>query len=360
MKNRPHKKIFIDFHYLKNLSKGFGQYSLNLAQNIPKHPIDDLDITYYAPFKWKNRFGKRINHKTSYDFHRYLNFKREYDVWHSVTHLSRIEPHKSNKSKIIYTIHDAIFSIFDRPNKATENHYKNLQSKINRSSGLVYISEFTKKNIQQKFNIPNHVKQYVIHNGNPLENTLPIESNENPFPYLLSVGEFRTYKNQEALIPMLNFLDKELKLIFIGKCSKNQKEKIDSLAKKHQVRERVIIKGTVSETEKIELYSNANALAHPSLAEGFGLPVVEAMSFGIPVIISDNTSLPEIGGNAANYWQNYDPEYMANVVRSTLQEFHQNHEQKTIQLKAQAAKFSWNKAAKKYIKVYRDIAELNS
>ena len=359
LRKRIPKKVFIDFHYLKNLKKGFGQYSLNLAQGIPQHSTDDLDITYYAPFKWKNKFDQKINHKTSHDFHRYLSFKKEYDVWHNVSHLSKFEPHQTNQSKILYTIHDAIFSIFNRPNQATANHYKNLQSKINRSSGLVYISEFTKNNIQEKFTIPEHVKQYVIHNGNPLSNVSPVKSDKYIFPYLLSVGEFRSYKNQESLIPMLNFLDKELRLIFIGKCSKNQKKKIYSLANKHNVSDRIIIKGTVAELKKIELYSNATALVHPSLAEGFGLPVVEAMSFKIPVIISNKTSLPEVGGAAAHYWQNYDPEYMASVVTSALKEFQRNRKEKEMQLKAQAANFCWNKAAQQYIKVYRDIAQSN-
>ena len=349
------KSIFIDFNYLKNLNKGFGQFSLHLAKSINEQNLNGLDVTYYAPFKYKKQFSKEIKHKTSFDFHRYFSFKKEYDVWHSVTHLSKVEPHAENKSKILYTIHDAIFTLFNRPHDQIKDRLDSLQSKINKANGLVYISEFTKKSIQDTFKIPSHVKEFVIYNGNPCEGVSAIKSEKHNFPFLLSIGEFRGYKNQESLIPMLRFLDSEIKLIFVGRCSKKQKEKIVALAKKHQVSERVIIKGTVSEKEKITLYSNATALVHPSLAEGFGLPVVEAMTFGVPVIISNKTSLPEVGGNVASYWDRYDAEYMATVVKNTLEDFESNPKKKSLELKNQAAKFSWEKAAKQYIDVYRNL-----
>lgn len=349
------KNIFIDFHYLKNLNKGFGQFSLHLGEKMAEQPHEDINLTYYAPFKFKNRFGKQIKHKTSFDFHRYFSFKKEYDVWHSVTHLSKVEPHDNNNSKLLFTIHDALFTLFDRPHHQIKDRFDSLQSKINKASGLVYISEFTKNNIQEKFDIPNHVKEYVIYNGNPCEGISAIKSEKYNFPYLLSIGEFRGYKNQESLIPMLQFLNSETRLIFVGRCSKKQKEKIEALAKKHQVSDRIIIKGTVSEKEKITLYSNATALLHPSLAEGFGLPVVEAMTFGVPVIISNKTSLPEVGGDVASYWNHYDAEYMAKIVQKALDDYKSNPEKKSLQLKAQAAKFSWEKAAKQYIDVYNEL-----
>ncbi|NRD19641.1 glycosyltransferase family 4 protein [Winogradskyella eckloniae] len=349
------KKIIIDFHYLRNTNKGFGQYCLNLAKHLPNQDQTNLDLFYYLPRNWKKKFGKKIKYKSYFSFHKKINFLSNYDVFHGVTHLSKIEPQNAKQTKFIYTIHDAIFSIFDRDNEATKKLYAALQQKINKSSSLVYISEFTKTSIHKKFQIPSHVKEYVIYNGNPLENEKPIKSNTYNFPYLLSVGEFRGYKNQDKLIPMLSFLNPEIKLIFIGKCSKNKKQEIIDLAKKHHVEHRVIIKGIVSEDSKKDLYSNAQALVHPSLAEGFGLPVVEAMSFGIPVIISNKTSLPEVGGTVAHYWNEYEPEYMANIVKTALSEFKEHPEQKIKELNNQAKKFSWSNAAKQYLKVYNEV-----
>lgn len=350
------QKVLIDFHYLRNINKGFGQYCLNLAKEIPNQDISHLDISYYLPKNWKHQFGEKVDYKTYFSFHKHLNFLKNYDIFHGVTHLSKIEPNDITRTKFVYTIHDAIFSIFDRDNEATKILYKRLQAKIEKSSSLVYISEFTKNHIQEKFKIPEYVKQYTIYNGNPFENVKPIISKTYDFPYLLSVGEFRGYKNQDKLIPMLRFLDKDLKLIFIGKCSKDSASNIYNIAKKYNLEDRVIIKGIVNENEKITLYSNATALVHPSLAEGFGLPVVEAMSLGIPVIISNKTSLPEVGGKVAHYWDDFDPEYMANIVKQALNEFELNPEGKSLELKNQTKKFSWYNAAKQYIQVYNDIS----
>lgn len=348
------RKIIIDFHYLRNTNKGFGQYCLNLAKHLPDYRTTELDIFYYLPRKWKHKFGANINYKSYYSFHKKINFLKGYDIFHGITHLSKIEPQNSPQTKFIYTIHDAIFSIFDRDNETTKKLYRELQEKIDKSTSLVYISEFTKESIHKKFKIPNQVKEYVIYNGNPFEGNQPVKTNKYKFPYLLSVGEFRGYKNQSKLIPMLPFIDKDIKLIFIGKCSKEKENEIFNLAKKHNVEDRVIIKGIVTENDKKELYSNANALVHPSLAEGFGLPVLEAMAFGVPVIISNKTSLPEVGGDAAHYWNHYEPEYMAKVVNEALTEFKASPDKKIKELTQQANKFSWNKAAEQYLEVYRE------
>lgn len=353
------KNVFIDLHYLKNLNKGFGQFCFNLALEIPKQQVFDFHFTYYLPYKYRNKFGKNITFKTSRDFHRYFPFKKHYDIWYNATHLSRIQPAEDNSAKRIYTIHDAIFA-FLRPRGPQNNErYEKLQSCLNNSSALVYISEFTKNFVQERFDIPEHVKQFVIYNGNPLEGVEPIKSKKHAFPYLLYVGEFRNYKNQKSLIPMLAHLPSDLKLIFVGKCSSKQREELLELAKKHKVQNHIILKGTVSETEKIKLYSNARAYVHPSLAEGFGLPVLEAMGFGIPCIISNNTSLPEVGGTVATYWDDYEPESMAQKVTECLSGFDQNPVEKAQALKNQAQKFSWGNCAKAYLDVFRKVAESN-
>ena len=106
--------------------------------------------------------------------------------------------------------------------------------------------------------------------------------------------------------------------------------------------------------ERLWLYQNCAALAFPSKTEGFGLPVIEAMAFGRPVFVSPVTSLPEIGGNLAFYWNDHSPTEMANVVRKGFATFEADPTYST-QLQTWAAKFSWENAANSYLSLYQEV-----
>ena len=82
------------------------------------------------------------------------------------------------------------------------------------------------------------------------------------------------------------------------------------------------------------------------------------MTFGTPVIISNKTSLPEVGGKAAQYFESYEPENMANVVKNTLKDFQLNPENYKKSLQNQAQKFSWKNTTKQYLTVYQEVANL--
>ena len=90
----------------------------------------------------------------------------------------------------------------------------------------------------------------------------------------------------------------------------------------------------------------------PSIAEGFGLPVIEAMHFGKPVFLSKFTSLPEVGGNVAYYFDNFNAAHMQSVFAKGMQDFENRKPQKEIM--EQAAKFSWDKAAIQYLELYAE------
>ena len=90
------------------------------------------------------------------------------------------------------------------------------------------------------------------------------------------------------------------------------------------------------------------------MAEGFGLPVIEAMYFGRPIILSNATALPEIGGPDAFYFDDFEPDNMSVVLNNALKSFVENPATAN-KLKARANMFNWAVAAKKYIEVYRSL-----
>ena len=99
-----------------------------------------------------------------------------------------------------------------------------------------------------------------------------------------------------------------------------------------------------------------DAFLCPSLFEGFGLPVVEAMQFGKPVFTSNMTSLPEIGGGFSTIWKNFDPDYMTETVKAGLQDFLLNPTKK-IAMKKYANSFSIENHVHAYINLYQEIAK---
>lgn len=119
------------------------------------------------------------------------------------------------------------------------------------------------------------------------------------------------------------------------------------------IEDRLYITGPVSEEEKAWYLSNCMAFAFPSLAEGFGAPVVEAMMFGKPLFLSHRTSLPEVGGNAAFYFTSFDPEYMQRVFKEGMQRYHQTNMSAAIMERGK--EFDWQKSAAQYLDVYQSL-----
>ena len=131
------------------------------------------------------------------------------------------------------------------------------------------------------------------------------------------------------------------------------KNEIICEARKFGVESRVIFTGPISENDKRWYYKNCTAFVFPSLSEGFGLPVIEAMYFGKPTILSSKSSLPEVGGEHAYYFSDFDPDGMSKVLKKSLEHYEQTKPMNLIQ--AWAKTFSWEKAAKEYLEIYNTL-----
>jgi glycosyltransferase involved in cell wall biosynthesis len=160
-------------------------------------------------------------------------------------------------------------------------------------------------------------------------------------------------KNFQVLPALL--VGNHFKLIIAGQInSKSCHQKIISAATTLGVSDRVIFTGPISEAEKYWYYQNCRAFAFPSMMEGFGLPVVEAMAFGKPIFLSKQTSLPEIGGDAAFYFNNFDGPNMQSVLETGLYEYDANKGRRK-KIMERASLFSWKLSARAYLEAYRQI-----
>ena len=122
--------------------------------------------------------------------------------------------------------------------------------------------------------------------------------------------------------------------------------------------ERVILPGAIDEAEKAWLLAHCAGFVFPSLREGFGIPVVEALHFGKPVFCFRNTALPEAGGEAAYYWRDESPPTMAELVAQTLAAEESDSARAPLAAARQkwAARFSWAQNAASYLDIYRRLS----
>lgn len=346
-------KILIDLSKLKNLYCGLGQVSLSFGKALSYLKFDEFELCFLVPKEYKNFFGDTIFYE-KVSFIRQLSpkFCKKYNIWHSIHQDSPYFPSDKNTPYIL-TVHDLNFLEEKTPKKSNQRLLK-LQNKINRASAITAISKYTKKAIQQNFNIPD-IPFKVVYNGVDIEE---FPNAEKPAffqdgEFLFTIGVIKAKKNFHVLVDFLAQLP-EIKLIIAGDKSDVYAQNLQKNIIKAGLEKRIILTGKITDSEKYWLYKNCKAFVLPSLLEGFGLPVIEAMKFGKPVFLSKHTSLPEIGGSNAYYWEYFEPKYMAEMFNSKMQEFLYDT-QKAKNIKLYAEKFSWEIATKQYIELYLEI-----
>ncbi|MCJ7759403.1 MAG: glycosyltransferase family 4 protein [Gillisia sp.] len=356
MKIKP--TIFLESHNISNMFGGFGQFNYWLIKNLIQNN-EDFNFTVTAKSKHLvEEFLPDVDFKKYIPLQRKKIFRirKKYDLWHSLNQNSKIEPF--HKTPYVMTIHDVIFMEEGlMTEKEKQDRIQRLQTKIERSNAIVYISEYAKNSTNKYFTIPDRVEQHVIYNGTPLaaeHKPVTIQNSTNPNkPFLFTIGQFREKKNFHTLIGMLSHL-KDFQLVIAGDYNMSYKKVIQNEIEKYKLGERVFFPGKISEEEKHYYFQNCHAFVFPSLHEGFGLPPLEAMTYGKPVFLANRTSLPEIGGEQAFYWDHFDPEYMATVVLDGLESSERDPEF-TKKIIAHAAKFNWSQTANKYLDVYKSI-----
>jgi glycosyltransferase involved in cell wall biosynthesis len=256
---------------------------------------------------------------------------------------------RNKKQPFILTIHDINF-IYEEPINFKTKAL--IQKRINRANAIVYVSHFTMQEVNKHFDISQKTIQKVIYNGNSLKGIQSVKNEQTSSKYLFSITEMRPYKNLDKLIEMMVFLPEDYKLILAGKGSEDYITYLNEIIVKNNLNNRIVLKGVISEEEKIELLNNCCAFVFPSSREGFGLPVVEALNFNKPIFLYHKTSLPEIGGDACFYWYNLDDKYMAKKVIEKLGYYNENKDEIHNKISQQLVKFDWDKAAQLYEEIY--------
>ena len=262
----------------------------------------------------------------------------------------------------IPVIHD--LAIYQRNFKSLDK--ANLLEKIMvkrvvfKSKIIITISKSTKKDLIQTFDLKKRSKIKIIYPGIEAQNLIKAKKEVKKLlkkhyikkPYILSVGTIEPRKNHLKLIQAYAKLKPEFQtkfdLVIVGKKGWHY-EKVFQIINKMKLNKKIHFIDYASDTEVIGLYSQAKLFAFPSLWEGFGIPVIEAMSVGCPVITSLNSSLPEAGGKAVKYINPKKVLEIKKAIELMLQSQNQENIEKGF---IQAKKFDWEKSSRKLLEIF--------
>ncbi len=348
------KQVLVDMHRLKyNPYNGLYSVSINLGKALAaKHP-SGMELVYYLPKKDFGIFGndaKYTEHRSIDKFYKFGTGK--YDLWHATTQLSWYRPF-NKRTKVLYTLYDFSYLIEDPGNTKRNNRLlKQTQDRIDRADYITGISQFAIDEAKKHLNLGDKPTR-AIQLGCTVSEFPGFDSPKyRPAkPFLFTIGLVQPRKNFHVLPPLL--LGNDYELVIAGLNEFDYGKEVMEAAKKFGVEDRVKLIGPASEEEKYWYYKHCEAFLFPSYAEGFGLPVIEAMYHGKPVFISDKTSLPEVGGDAAYYFRSFDPDNMRQVFKKGMEDYVLTNPSEKI--KQQAAKFNWDDCAAEYIEVYQQM-----
>ncbi|HXN06920.1 MAG TPA: glycosyltransferase family 1 protein [Nitrospiria bacterium] len=262
-----------------------------------------------------------------------------------------------NNLKVVITVPDMIHELY--PESFSDKGTTSVLKKrcCDRADKIIAVSNTTKKDLVRSFGIEPR-KVQVIYLANPLEGVAPdLKRKPLAINYILYVGDRHGYKNFKFLIQAYAHSKKvheRFQLVCFG-------GGVFSVGEKAQISDLGIDENVIQVSGNDGLlalyYRNARAFVYPSLYEGFGLPVLEAMSYGCPVICSTGGAIPEIVGNAGIYFDPESSESIQVVLEKSLFDDSLIKEM-VVRGRKRVKEFSWEKCARETLEVYKSLADL--
>ncbi|MFH1644882.1 MAG: glycosyltransferase family 1 protein, partial [Candidatus Omnitrophota bacterium] len=344
-------RIGIDAQSTIGSKTGIGYYAANLIEKLAKNPEINLhaykdskalDLSTLARVKWENLRMPGLAKRDSL----------------GILHIPGFAgPIKKGNYKKITTVHDLIGMIYPENLGIMSRLYwqRWLPMCVKNSDFIIADSVNTRNDIIRLLNIPEErievvylavdsIYKPLTNAGQDVLNSYGIRGD-----YILNVGTVEPRKNIPALIEAFSRCLKELSrddlfLVIVGKKAWGYEDCV-KMTQKYSIKEKIVFCDYARQVDMPLLYNGAEAFVYPSLYEGFGLPVLEAMSCGIPVVCSDVSSVPEIAGEAGYY---FDPNHKDSMLKALVTALNDPGLRESLSKKSleRARIFSWDKTVK--------------
>ena len=346
---------------------GLDHYIIHLVNQLAKMGVD-FDLFTVAPHHFTQVNPRRIRNLfiifgdlirliwTQIFFPFYLFFGK-YDLVFSP---SQIDALPFSPVKQVITVLDLI------PFILTEQKHKHLfflktlfPMALKKGTQIITISENTKRDLLRLFTVPEDLVTVIP--LSPLNDCKrPEKSFQNNIPYIFCLSNNDPHKNLARLIEAFSLIKdrSHCHLMIAGYQNPAHQEKLDRLVLEKKIGNRVRFLGHVSDEELQTLYRECEIFVYPSLYEGFGLPPLEALSYGVPTIVSRSSSLPEVVGEAGLYFDPQSVQDMGEKMLQLLMDEKLKAKLRDLGVK-QAQLFSWEKTASETIRVFHRMIRLN-
>jgi glycosyltransferase involved in cell wall biosynthesis len=316
--------------------------------------------------RWANVTVRRLDVGSS-RLARYLwSFRNALKNDHPDIFFAQFNAPRGVKCKLVTAIHDLSFEHLPETFRWHEAPRMKLAIRrtARQSDHIVACSEYSRQDILRTYGIPEtrvttiHLAapEFIKRETDPGRLETVRKKYDLPEVFLLGVGSIQPRKNLERLIAAYAMLAKRRDiptLLLAGKRAWLSGDSVDAPSK-HGVTDRVIFTGFVPDEDLAPLYSAARIFVYPSFFEGFGLPPLEAMQCGTPVITGDRTSLPEVVGDAGIMVDPFDVSAIADAIERLLSDenLHSDLSRRGIE---RAKQFSWEKAARETLAVFENV-----
>lgn len=376
-------RIGIDIRMLGNSNGGIGRYVFELAKNILEL---DKNNNYYLFFNTSNSLPEEVDFFAKfpnaalvrtvfrhYSFGEQTLFLKLLNSFNlDLVHFPNFNTPVFYKKPFVVTIHDMVHHKIGGSKKSHFLHflaYKQvIKTAAKKASAIITVSEYSKNDISYFLNVPKN-KIKVIYEGTSLPTEVAPENVakvKEKFllkkPFLLFVGVLERKKNLVSLTRGLDVLIKkyqhDIDLVVVGKTDRHYPE-IKYKALDITYNDHLVFTGYVSDKDLAALYKGAHSFVSASLHEGFGLPGIEAMKFGLPLAVSNIGVFNEIYDDAAIYFNPLDPDDIAEKLHLLIKDaqFHQQLQKKSFR---RGQLFDWQKAAAETLAVYNSVIGNNN
>ncbi len=346
------RHVGLSFGRVEHWHDGLGEFSRQLGAELALRASTlrrehGIHLHYHLPRRWHGQFGRDVHYLPLHTLQRFWHWSPvRFALWHRLHQHIRLLP-PSGSERRVETVHDLNF-LHLKAGAKRERYRQRTARRLAGSNAVVAITQHVASDIAAQ--MPRlGTPVTVIHNGATDLTRVKARAVEGvgDRPFLLHISRMAPSKNIEALLGLAAAWP--TKHVVLAGATSSYTGEVQRLIAERKLTN-VTVRLDLDLAEKAWLYAHCEAFLFPSIAEGFGLPPIEAMHFGKPVFLSRLTSLPEVGGSVACYFDSFDAQAMRAVVETGLAEHQQPG--RTDALIQRARTFSWARCADAYLALY--------